>query len=155
MKENRQGCLSRSIRADALKSAKRYVLPRPKTHKPAPTQGEGCVKGEPLRCPLRVSSGQMLLNLQKGMRSPPSSAPIKSTPAGVLFIGAEDGGERIPFCRFKSICPDETRRGHRKGSPFTHPSPCVGAGLCVLGRGSTYLFADLRASALMERERQP
>jgi len=29
--------------------------------------------------------------LQKGMRSPPSSAPIKSTPAGVLFIGAEDG----------------------------------------------------------------
>ena len=58
MKENRQGCLSRSIRADALKSAKgmcspgtKKERPRPKTHKPAPTQGEGCVKGGPSEGP--------------------------------------------------------------------------------------------------------
>ena len=114
----------------------------------------------------------------------PSSAPIKSTPAGVLFIGAEDGGERIPFCKgavcalikreggttkvppshipFLAVvsggavslwggrwqgahgflqrarnCPDLTRRGHRKGSPFTHPLPCrcFGRGLCLFGAG--------------------
>ena len=112
----------------------------------------------------------------------PSSAPIKSTPAGVLFIGAEDGGEHIPFRKgavcalikreggtakvppshipFLAVvsggscvgllggrwrgahgflqragnCPDLTRRGHRKGSPFTHPLPC-----CCFGRGCVAL----------------
>ena len=63
-KENRQGCLSHSIRAGAIKSAKRVALPVPRPTKKTPTQqflrtkpqkykspplrkGEGCVKGGP------------------------------------------------------------------------------------------------------------
>ena len=61
--------------------------PHPRTT-PPPTQGEGCVKGEPLRCPLRVQSGQGL-PLCTRYALPP--APAKKTPFGVFFAGAADG----------------------------------------------------------------
>ena len=35
-------------------------------------------------------------------------------------------GERRPFYRFSSRCPDLTQRGNRNGSPFTLPPPCGG-----------------------------
>ena len=162
MKENRQGCLSRSIRAGTTKSAKRVALPASRPTKKTPTQqlsrtkpqkykspplrkgegcvkggpsagspfalswaaifrsvqgyalpvsrptkktptqqlsrtkppkykspplrkGEGCVKGEPLRFPLRVRSGQRFLSLCRGCVPP--SRPTKKTPEGVFFVG--------------------------------------------------------------------
>ena len=115
MKENRQGCLSRSIRADALKSAKRYVLPRPKTHKPAPTQGEGCVKGGPSAGPpfaFNQSTDQVFAG---GMRSPRHQK--RTPPWGRSFLVRKMGLEpthkmywllrpaRLPFRHFRREQP--------------------------------------------------
>ena len=53
-------------------------------------------------------------------------------------------GERRPFYRFSSRCPDLTQRGNRNGSPFTLPPPCGGEKLV---RGWWRFFAAImRAS---------
>ena len=57
-------------------------------------------------------------------------------------------GERRPFYRFSSRCPDLTQRGNRNGSPFTLPPPCGGEKLVrgwwrlfyLVGLGERRLF---------------
>ena len=72
---------------------------------------------------------------------PPSHIPFLAVVSGGGCVGLLGGRWRGAhgFLQRAGNCPDLTRRGHRKGSPFTHPSPCVGAGLCVLGRGRSFL----------------
>ena len=63
--------------------------PRPKTHKPAPTQGEGCVKGGPSAGPPFAFNQGRGFQICKKVCAPP--APAKKTPFGVFFAGAADG----------------------------------------------------------------
>jgi hypothetical protein len=68
-------------------------LSRPKETQlpPETTARKGMCEGGTFAVPPSRLIRAQTAPLQKGMRSPPSSAPIKSTPAGGLFIGAEDG----------------------------------------------------------------
>ena len=90
----------------------------------------------------------------------PSSAPIKSTPAGVLFIGAEDGGERIPF-RKGAVCALIEREGGTAKVPPSHiPFLAVVSGGAVSGfwaeDGEERIpFCKGAVCALIKRERQP
>ena len=58
----------------------------------------------------------------------PSSAPIKSTPAGVLFIGAEDGGERMDFYKGRGTALIKREGGTAKVPPSHIPFLAVVAG---------------------------
>ena len=96
VKENRQGCLSRLIRAGALKSVKRYALP-PAPKKNAPGQNAqarphargGMCEGRTIGgSSLRVQSGHRP-RFCRGYALPP--APKKNAPMGAFFFGAADG----------------------------------------------------------------
>ena len=71
----------------------------------------------------------------------PSSAPIKSTPAGVLLIGAEDGWERIPFCK-GAVCALIEREGRTLRWSSLHTSlPLRGGRLVRFGPGAFFFGA--------------
>ena len=72
----------------AFPKVRQKDAPHPRTSF-SPPQGEGSVKGEPLRFPLRVSSGQRLENLQKVCV--PQGPPNKKTPEGVFLFGGPEG----------------------------------------------------------------
>ena len=94
MKENRQGCLSRSIRAGAIKSAKRVALPVPRptkktpcpNNKSFPVGGKDSVK-KTVRVVFRIQSGPGLSNLQKGLRSPHPDQQKRRLLASFLLVG--------------------------------------------------------------------
>ena len=95
VKENRQGCLSRFIRAGAFKSAKRYALPpAPKKNAPGPnaptrpTGGKDSVKENRQGCLSRLIRAGAFKSAKRYALPP---APAKKTPFGVFFAGAADG----------------------------------------------------------------
>ena len=89
--------------------------PRPKTHKPAPTQGEGCVKGGPSAGPPFAFNQGTDQVFAGGMRSPPHQK--RTPPWGRSFLVRKMGLEpthkmywllrpaRLPFRHFRREQP--------------------------------------------------
>ena len=94
VKENRQGCLSHSIRAGAIKSAKRVALPatRPTKKTPCPNNksfpvgGKDSVKENRQGC-LSHSIRAAIFKSVQGMRSPHPDQQKRRPKASFLLVG--------------------------------------------------------------------